>query len=329
MLSKRWWLELGCVVGIISFSAALLFPKYYDAVIVKHNRLPPIPPPKGRPLYSLKDAGEGYDGWLDAHGNVVVKTSRRLAWHEGGATVVEVGQGKAERWEVTWRGKTYDLGNRSQQDLDYPVANAKGQLAFTVFGRPLLWFEGKWTSLLPGDQRGTIMGLNAQGQAVGTVARQAYLWNGTTGKPLLNRPSTAVAINERGDIIGALGEKRGTGYLWQKGTLHEFGTPLYSGQIAYLSPVALSERAEVVGNAGLVPPTDDNHKSTAPWSSPFVWQQGRTTLLDGRIEKQGKWILREAVAIKDRGEILVRGHELGKTYPTHLLLLTPREEIAP
>ncbi|MBB6053587.1 hypothetical protein [Armatimonas rosea] len=329
MLSKRWWLELGCVVGIISLSGALLFPKYYDAVVVKHNRLPPIPPPKGRPLYSLKDAGEGDDGWLDAQGKVIAKTFRRLAWHEEGATLVEVGQGKSERWEVTWRGKTYDLGNRWQQDLRNPVANAKGQLALTVFGRPLLWFEGKWTPLLPGDQRGTVTGLNAQGQAVGVVARQAYLWSGTTGKPLLNRPSTAAAINDRGDIIGALGESHATGYFWQKGTVKEFTAPLYSGEIAYLNPVALNERADVVGNAGLVPPTDAKHQSTAPWSSPFVWQQGRTTLLEGRIEQQGKWVLDAALAINDRGEILVRGHEQGKTYPSHLLLLTPRVGIAP
>ncbi|WP_395088024.1 hypothetical protein [Armatimonas sp.] len=329
MSSKRWLLELGCVVGILSLAAALLFPKYYDAVVVPHSRLPPIPPAKGTPLYSLKDIGEGYDGWLDAHGNVTVKTFRRLAWHEGGATVLEVGQGKAEHWEVTWRGKTYDLGNRTQQDLHNPVVNAKGQLAFTVFGRPLLWFEGKWTSLLPGDQRGTVTGLNAQGQAVGVVERQAYLWNGTTGKPLLNHPSTAVAINERGDIIGALGEKSATGYLWQKGNFREFGNPIYAGEIAYLSPVALNELAEVVGNAGLLPPTDNKHQSTAPWSSPFVWQQGRTTLLDGRIAQQGKWVPDEALGINDRGEILIRSHEQGKTYPSHLLILTPRDGIAP
>ena len=113
------------------------------------------------------------------------------------------------------------------------------------------------------------------------------------------------------------------GFLWQPGKLWEFSKPLYAGQIAYLQPVALNERADVVGNAGLVPPTDKRHKNKSPWDSPFVWNQGRTTLLDGRIKNQQNWVLDKAVDINDKGQILVTGHEQGKFYPSHLLLLTP------
>jgi uncharacterized membrane protein len=115
------------------------------------------------------------------------------------------------------------------------------------------------------NNRGEVVGL-----AYGTATYQAFVWDKTNGLRALppvpgeeDRSSTAVGINDLGEIIGYSGQAGGThmvGWLYRNGEYTMLGTiPGYDGSL----PAAINNHTEIVGSA-------TGWDSLAPYTN-FYW----------------------------------------------------------
>jgi probable HAF family extracellular repeat protein len=112
--------------------------------------------------------------------------------------------------------------------------------------------------------------------------------------------SYAVAVNERGQVLGASCDIVGDNcraFLWQKGAMTDLGALGHSG---VFWPLAINDRGQVIGTV------DTKAKYVIPgfWSlsgipQAFLWQNGRVTKL-GALGGPGSW----AVAINERGQVV-------------------------
>ena len=181
-----------------------------------------------------------------------------------------------------------------------------------------LWQNGRMPDLgtLGGTSGSDAVAINAGGQIIGNsfaalssdgteVAARAFLWQngkmidlGTLG----GKSSTAVAINDRGQIIGAVLAKDSRGsdvsraFLWQNGRITYLAMP--RGHTTSHA-LAINERGQIVGWAG-----------RPAGSDAFVWANGKATDL-GMLVGSGIEADAHAYAINERGEIV------GESQPNH------------
>ena len=168
-----------------------------------------------------------------------------------------------------------------------------------------------------------IFGLNQLGDAVGDYAaqagrvdvfdREASLWRDGVRLGLGNLPgdgsSTALAVNQRGVVVGWSGSSDGSvshAFLWTGGSIHALGALHRGGNSAAL---AVNADGEAVGWADAA--------DGMPHAS--LWRAGRLQDLNRAIPEYSGWVLSEASGINRRGEITGTGIHDGET---HAFILT-------
>jgi probable HAF family extracellular repeat protein len=200
--------------------------------------------------------------------------------------------------------------------------NAVGQVvgyAPTTDGwtHAFLWQDGLMTDLgdfgtQDGASYSSASAINASGQVAGwaqwvgwaetgegggegevVYAIHAFLWqNGVmTDLGQGQNDSLAYAINASGQVVGW---DRGHAFLWQNGTMSNLGTLGGNGSLAF----AINTLGQVVGKAQTIGDTDDHA---------FLWQNGVMTDLNTLVPPGSGWVLLEARAINDSGQIVGRG----------------------
>jgi probable HAF family extracellular repeat protein len=153
--------------------------------------------------------------------------------------------------------------------------------------------------------------INDRGEAVGsssttTVRVHAFLYDqegmhdlGTLG----GQNSCAYAVNQAGQVAGCADRADGQtcAFLYQDRVMRDLGTlPQGTGSYAY----GLNARGAVVGSADV---------GAAAVLHAFLWEGGRMQDLNALIPPHSGWVLVEARAINDRGQIVGFGMFKGKT----------------
>jgi probable HAF family extracellular repeat protein len=146
--------------------------------------------------------------------------------------------------------------------------------------------------------------INERGQITGTSGKHAFIWKngkmldlGTLG----GKVSNAVAINERGQVIGQSTTKSGRSraFLWQNGKMRDLGVlPGDTDSEA----VAINGRGQVVGCSSGEPvfPEFDDTVLPCTRGSAFVWENGKMRDLGALPGDRDV----SAVSINDRGWII-------------------------
>lgn len=254
------------------------------------------------PLTAEAPAFGGWGKAINARGEVIVhRAGQPLSrWFRGGITELDRGPG-SERWILVGfndRGQALiELPASSgatvalwQPDGSFtPIAPPEGYAvvpvdlsdAGHVAGyltpvdpagqpgyRPFVWKAGRLTVL--GDL-GVARAVNRRGQVAGVVPTSehtlgtAVVWDHGEEIPLVPDSfpmSSASDINDRGQVIGTLGEgpNQAHGFLWDDGELTEIPAP--SGPL--LTPEQINERGQIVGRHV---PGDSNFHA-------FLWDRG-------------------------------------------------------
>jgi probable HAF family extracellular repeat protein len=168
-----------------------------------------------------------------------------------------------------------------------------------------------------GGGRATACGLNDDGLVVGSCQRadgervglhlrgsQATLiaWDGA-------QQVRAMAINATGQVCGAylpVGGQRPRAFVWQGGIAQDLGA--LGGDGAAAQALALNAAGVVVGISGQA----DLARPGAYVPRAFVWQSGVMTDLNQRLAAGSTdWVLRSAVGINARGQIIGQGRRGG------------------
>ncbi|MGZ8783276.1 MAG: DUF3466 family protein [Gaiellaceae bacterium] len=213
--------------------------------------------------------------------------SDAFVWEDGRMSALAPGGGDSwaaaidERGQVVgWRGD--DLGHGR--------------------GRAFMWQNGRLRGLgvLPARSYSWARALNERAEVVGEsysvddaqdgvpVKTRAFLWR--DGKMIDlgalpgHRESSAVAINERGQILGSswrlASNPAGRAFIWRAGKLVDLGD---------IRPIAINDRGQVIANTGA-----DGDEGRA-----VLWQDGKRIFLP-TLGGKGS----EAVAINGRGQIV-------------------------
>lgn len=201
-----------------------------------------------------------------------------------------------------WRnGRITDLGVLEPGELEYGRAtdiNNHGQVVgFSVVNQnpdqsnqhAFIWQNGTMVDLDPLALDSTAVAINNRGQVVGTRyapgESRAFVWQNGAMTDL--GTGTAADINDRGQIIGQ-NQFGGSGAtMWFRGQPHDLGAPPGFDD---WRPVAINEWGWVVGNAG----NGDDGRA-------FLWKYGTFVEL-GRPDA---WAM--AIDINNHGQILGLG----------------------
>jgi probable HAF family extracellular repeat protein len=268
----------------------------------------------------------GTSGDLDSNGNI---SGRAFLWQNGALT---------------------NLGLTSAVAI-----NAAGQILGNSFGDSLhahavLWQNGLTTDITPaGDNFSSAAAFNASGQVVGmsglqdteqvwipphydrrsgkyipghyqteiTVVRQRNLLWGNSATTDLGA-LVASALNASGQVLGTL---NGLPTLWQNGTTTDLNSLLPSGSGWTLTQAnAINDAGQVVGT-GTIP----NNGQAVTHAFLLMPQNGVTSDLNSLIPSGSGWVLTQANAINNAGQIVGTGivSVNGQGF-THAFLLTPQ-----
>lgn len=211
-----------------------------------------------------------------------------------------------------------DINNRGQVvgEADFPDPNAGSVPINNAF----LWQSGQMQPLLtlrPADETAVATGINESGHIVGYVVLHlaggprpgGYGFSWQAGRieslPALGSIGTgpgfakAYGINAGAQIVGESTTKLGvSAMLWHNGQANE----VVVGAAAY----DINRIGQIVGSVG---------------GKAFVWQDGQLKDLNTAITPGSGWVLEEARAINDAGQIVGSGTVGGLR---HAFLLTPR-----
>jgi probable HAF family extracellular repeat protein len=236
-----------------------------------------------------------------------------------GSGGVAGGHEHAMLWE---NGKVTDLGTLGGPGSIALAINDRGQIVGNAdtkakdrngawIAHAFLWQNGKMRDLgtLGGDYAAgsSAVDVNERGQVVGAsysstisygqcgVGQHAFLWRNGRMRDLGTlkrnpRTSSAVAINDRGWVIGnSPATCSGHPFLWRNGKMIDLGALGGDGSEA----VAINNRGQVIGGSG----TSGPH----PVSHAWVWQDGRMTDL-GLLNPKSSWS--SAAAINEHDQIV-------------------------
>lgn len=245
------------------------------------------------------------------------------------------------------RGILYEnsrLRQMTQRNSSFePYAiNNKGQIVGLDEYRGFLYENGKVVdfgtlSKEPEGNRSTARSINNAGEVVGwstagkggTLATHAFLWQ--RGKRISRMrdlgmlpgclSSEAWAINDRKQIVGFSAtqpypdtmDAHRRACLWQNGTTRALGA-LAGGQDS--QAFGLNNSGRIVGWSEInhPPQSQGNHHAV-------LWRSGIVYDLNALIPANSGWVLQEAHAINNKGQIVGNGTLNGQT---HAFLLTPR-----
>jgi len=213
---------------------------------------------------------------------------------------------------VRTAGALTDLGTLGGTASYAAGINNSGQIAGTSTlasgaERATLFFNGVKTNLgtLPGGAYSSAAAINATGQITGTSANavgaeRAYRYSGGTMSPLGTLGGTnsyGIAINDNGYITGS-SDKSGDlvehAFLYNGVSMQDLGT--LGGGFSY--GYGINASAHVVGYSFL--PLDTARHA-------FIYKNGTMTDLNSAIRSGTLWVLEEANAINDLGQITGTG----------------------
>jgi probable HAF family extracellular repeat protein len=194
---------------------------------------------------------------------------------------------------------------------------------------------------LPGDTVGMALGINNNGQVVGmsgscantiippfAVGPHAVLWEadrsvhdlgnlgGTVNPALLGVGNAALAINNRGQVVGASalpGNQTTHAFLWSRQTgMRDLGT---LPRDVYSAGLGINDRGDVLGSS-----IDGPLETGTP--HPFIWQNGEMSDLNALVPEDSPSYLLVTFWINDVGQIAGFGLDLN-TFEIHAVLATP------
>jgi probable HAF family extracellular repeat protein len=223
-------------------------------------------------------------GWSTAHGGV----RHAFLWENGNMTDLGRGQavainvhgqivglsgvaGAARRASLWQNGKRTDLGTLGGKVSE--AVNDRGEIVgiSTTAKREqgwhaFMWKDGHMTDLgtLPGGSSSMVHAINEQGQVIGwsfptTGEAHAVLWQegtttdlGETGPNSYRYDSFSLGINDRGEIVGRIGEREELGrdeamraFVWQHGSRTLL--PTLGGRQTIAT--AINDRGQIVGSS--------------------------------------------------------------------------------
>ena len=120
--------------------------------------------------------------------------------------------------------------------------------------------------------------------------------------PLCGTPGNVSGATATGIVVGQYQSKKGLrACVWRKGRCYDVcGTTGFDS-----NPFGLNNRGQVVGQFF----TGKDDKNGNNIFRAFLWQDGRMTDLNTLISKHSGWVLTEADAINDRGQIVCAGNK--------------------
>ena len=180
--------------------------------------------------------------------------------------------------------------------------------AFVQNANQTTWLDlGWWSSAYDISNNGDVVGYYLTGST-----SRAFKWSSASGAVTLKTPqgraTYAHALNDAGTVAGSAEFRRGnlTAAVWSNGGLRDLGTLGGNQSAAY----GISGIGAVVGS------------SLDRWSKrrAFLWDGTEMQDLNSMIEASSGWVLEEASAINDAGQIAGLGTWNGTP---HAFLLTP------
>jgi probable HAF family extracellular repeat protein len=205
-----------------------------------------------------------------------------------------------------------DLGTLGGLDTSAIGINERGQVVGNAGdpARSFLWEKGRMTPLGSlGGGWSAAYAINDRGQVVGGSETKsgkghAFLWEKGRMKDLGTLPgdlfSNALAINERGEVIGvSFGDTEPSqrAFLWQNGRMRSLGA---LPGMRWSTPVGINRSGQIVGQS---------LSADGKTSRLFLWQNGRMTHLG---TPRGKSCF--AIAINDDGHVIVSCSSPGRAY---------------
>jgi probable HAF family extracellular repeat protein len=221
-------------------------------------------------------------------------------------------------------GKLTDLGTLGAPGSfsQGRAVNRAGDIAGGSAGEAFLVHNGKMTDLGPG----TATGINDFGEiAGGTSCCHAFVISGRTRTTLPDLSSyggglsSASGISNNHQIVGSSDNASGYSHavLWSNGTITDLGTLGGTQSAAYaindLGPFGLDPVGEAINNHGVIVGQSGN--------GAWIWSGGTFQNLNNLIPAGSGFILDDATAINDNGQIVANGHN--STGQEHAFLLTP------
>lgn len=204
---------------------------------------------------------------------------------------------------VLWQnGKAINLA-KGMYDAGVSAINDRGQIVGVVDDRrvggvrAVMWQSGRIRSLgTIGTRHSSAAAVNERGDVVGATwsddpphPADAFVWRGrkmTRIRGPRGSRTDAVAINDRGQVIGRIRRRAGAerGFLWWRSKL----TELARRGTAW-APVAINGAGQIIGNS----------TSATATKHAFLWQEGRLIDLGTLGGKETN-----ASAINERGQIV-------------------------
>ncbi len=227
------------------------------------------------------------------------------------------------------------IGGNSVQPL---AMNSSGQIVGVAednsgysIRRPFTWTASTGIKILGGtslfDPSGWALAVNGLGQLAGYRSAglnlQAYLW-ATNGVPTAlgflpgDTSSQANGINDPGTVVGqSWGGTNGTrAFLWNAQT----GLSLIPVPPAFSNGSKTSVNVKSINNAGVAVGNAAAPGNALPQA--WAWAGGAMTNLNDLIPSNSGWVLSDAFAVNNSGQIAGSGYFLGQGQP--FLLLPPQ-----
>ncbi len=188
----------------------------------------------------------------------------------------------------------------------------------------MVWQSGNWNDVsIPNARNPAAIGINEKGDVLyvderGVGNQRSYVFK--NGLEIDVCRSVASAINNKGEVVYGVqyseyknGRNIGAEYaIWNDGSR----TPISLSGNPSLYPLDINDNEEVVGYASFPDDTTANwrdHPAEPPTiSKAFYWKDGRGYYLQHCLVNPKGWILMDARAINNRGEIVGSGVLKGK-----------------
>lgn len=162
-------------------------------------------------------------------------------------------------------------------------------------------------------------GINDFSQVVGNSdasgwnSPRAFLWDSGLMQDLGGFYSRAVKVNNAGQIVGnaKFAGWHAHAVLWEHGVMTDLGIPT---DVSFTSSRALG-----INNFGQI--VGYSYHNGGAYSRAFLWEQGEMFNLNELVSSASGWVLTEAHAINDAGQIV--GYGINPAGEIHGFLLTP------